>query len=88
MDENKKYRKPPVYLTGDAAKAAIESKIRRLQRRINVTANPRIKKWAGKALSLGRYEDCYWILRIESQDDPVKYEKWLSWLKRLEVTLV
>lgn len=75
-------------MTVDQRKAEITRRILRLQRRIAITANPRIKKWAEKALSLGRYQDCYWILKIESISDPQKYEKWLSWLKRTEKTLI
>jgi len=78
----------PILMTGDEARRAIEKKIRHLQRRISVTENPKIKKWAEKALSLGRYKDCYWILRIEGRTDPKEYLKWLDWLKRLEKTLI
>ena len=88
MDSTEKKRKSLVLLKGEAARTAIEKRIRRLQRRISVTANPKIKKWAEKALYLGRYHDCYWILKIESVSDPQEYEKRLSWLKRIEKTLV
>ena len=87
MTNQHKRRRDKPHKTGDAAKIEIESKIRRLQRRISVTANPKIKKWAEKALYLGRYQDCYWILKIESVSDPKEYEKRLSWLKRIEKTL-
>ena len=82
----RKYPKP-VLLTGDAARAEIEKRIRYLQRRIAITANPKIKKWAEKALFLGRYQVCYWILKVESHSNPDEYEKWLSWFKRIESTL-
>lgn len=88
MSSPEKKRKKPFYLAGEPARSEIETKIRRLQRRIAVTANPKIKKWAEKALYLGRYRDCYWILKIESISNPQEYEKRLSWLKRIEKTLV
>ncbi len=88
MDSPKKKPKRFNHLNSEDARAEIEKRIRRFQRRIAITANPRIKKWAEKALSLGRYQDCYWILKIESRDDPDEYAIWIDWLKRLEKTLV